>query len=707
MRRAGIGVPFALCALSAASWFAVAQDATERTEPMDSGLVEQTEQRLIQLDVSLTPKKKRSGLPIPELESGDFELVVGGKPIPVVYADRICNVTREEVVAEASIESAPEAPPPPAAPRATFIFYLDHKLLTMLGQNNSFEMLERMIPELVADGDRGMVISSGHRVVQSELSDDPQDLLATLDRIRKNPAQWGEYSYAQTEEERYADIARQPSDLLARSAARAFQLEEMRITTNRLRRLGASLGGLSEIDPPKALFYFSDMTRRKPGEHFIRRFTASTWEPDGQFSEGGALNNTFAFDDVLAEANAQGVRLYTVQAQGLSMLPSRAGASGSSATGLARWRDAEDTMVGLGVETGGRMFWGGPDSTSMNRLFKRVEQDLGCFYLLSFYPGDLRMDSPLPVLLRLNEDSERARAVAESFDFRTRGQLVIQSERKREQSLILAAHVSSGAVDSNPGRGVAIPLSFQDGKFDALVQFAVRGVDLPGNVSEGCVWDLGMMHVFDPNIAGRVSGRVEAEEAASPIVLETMWRFSPGQNEIISVGREHKLGQLATVQLDLDWPDPNKSKVSLSRIAVVQQVEGVFLRKDGKKEELRRRGSLGVGAGTVDVDRPAYLIELACRGPRMKKDIWIQRRLVGESSAEFELLKWGFDGERCIQIRDRVQERQMSWGEFTYEVRVYDNPELEGEPLAAHERQFTALEQDGVEQAAIEGLPAS
>ena len=100
------------------------------------------------------------------------------------------------------------------------------------------------------------------------------------------------------------------------------------------------------------------------------------------------------------------------------------------------------------------------------------------------------MDSPLPVLVRLNADSERARAADASFNYRTRGQLVIQSERKREQSLILAAHVSSGAVDANPGRGVAIPLSFEDGKFGALVQFAVRGADLPGDVSEGCggIW---------------------------------------------------------------------------------------------------------------------------------------------------------------------------------------------------------------------------
>ncbi|MBW2465306.1 MAG: hypothetical protein JRH11_26900, partial [Deltaproteobacteria bacterium] len=363
---------FVLCVLPAGLWLAVAQDATERTPPRDSGLVEQTEERLIQLDVSFTPKKKRAGLPIPELEPEDFELVVGGRPIPLVHADRICNVTRREVVvAEPPPGSRPEVAP--SGPGATFIFYLDHKLLTMLGQNNSFEMLERLIPELVAGGDRGMLISSGHRVVQSELSDDPELLLATLDQVRRDPDQWGEYAYAQTEEARYAEIAGQSSDMLARQTARAFQLEEMRITTNRLRRLAASLGGLSQIDPPKALFYFSDMTRRRPGEHFLKLFTAAAGSPDGQFSANGALNNTFAFDDVLAEANAQGVRLYTVQGQGLSMIPWRqAGRPDDTSAGLTRFRDAEDTMVSFGVETGGRMFWGGPDSNSMNRLLKRV-----------------------------------------------------------------------------------------------------------------------------------------------------------------------------------------------------------------------------------------------------------------------------------------------------------------------------------------------
>jgi VWFA-related protein len=688
----------------------IAQVEDREQEPIESGVVEYAERRLIQLDVSFTPKKKAADEPFPELSPEDFDLVINGRPIRIEYADRICHVTREETVVpvkpiEPSVPAVPAPAVPPRRP-STFIFYFEHTLLTMMGQNIALEMAERLIPELMVDGNRGMVVSSGSKVIQSEFTEDPGDLLGLIADVRKDTAQWSEYLYAQTEMQRYEEIRTQPSAELERFAARAHQLEEMRITSNRLRRLSALIGGLAEVDPPKAVFYFADMTRRNPGQHFIRLYTAGTGDPFGGYSEGTGLHHSFAFDDVLAEANAQGVRLYTIQAQGMQTIPwQSSGRPNDTSLGLTRMRDAEDTMTSFAAETGGEMFFGGVDASTMGKVLRKIKQDFSCFYLLSFYPTDLPEDSPLRVLLRLGNESEAARAADERFVFRTRGQLVVQSERKREQSLLLAAHVASATVDADPGRSAAIPLSFSKGHYEALVQFVVRGPDLPGGVVDDCVWDLGITHVFGTEVEGAVSGRVAAGDPAVPVVLETMWRFRPGRSEIVSVGHEQRLGQLATGQADLEWPDPNKSKVTISPIAVVQQVDAVFLRKSGKDEEVRQRGTLSVGEGLVDVDRPAYLIDLVCRGPRTKRDLWVQRRLAGETAADFELLEWAFDGERCIQVRDLVHGGQMSWGDFSYEVRVYDNPELEGDPLAERTRGFTALDAEDPGAAGPQGAP--
>lgn len=699
MNNSGNRILRGLCVLLLAAPLVVAQEENREQEPIESGLVEYAERRLIQLDVSFTPKKKAADQPFPELGPEDFELIINGRPIRIEYADRVCHVTREETAVPAEPTEPPVfAAPQPAAPArrpATFIFYFEHTLLTMMGQNIALEMAEHLIPEMVADGNRGMVVSSGSKVIQSEFTEDPDELLDLIADVRKDTGQWSEYLYAQTEQQRYDEINAQPSMELQRFAARAHQLEEMRVTSNRLRRLSALIGGLAEVDPPKAVFYFADIARRNPGQHFIGLFTAGTGDPFGAYSDGTGLHHSFAFDDVLAEANAQGVRLYTIQAQGMQTMPwQRPGRPNDTSLGLRRLRDAEDTMTSFAAETGGEMFFGGVDASTMGKVLRRVEQDLSCFYLLSFYPTDLPEDSPLRVLLRLADESEAARAADERFTFRTRGQLVVQSERRREQSLLLAAHVASATVDADPGRFAAIPLSFGKGRFDALVQFVVRGPDLPGGVVDDCVWDLGITHVFGTEVEGAVSGRVEAGDPAVPVVLETMWKFRPGRSEIVSVGHEHRLGQLATDQADIEWPDPNKSKATISPIAVVQQVDAVFLRKSGNDEETRQRGTLSVGEGLVDVDRPAYLVELVCRGPRAKNDLWVQRRLVGETSADFELLEWAFDGERCVQVRDLVHGGQMSWGDFVYEVRVYDNAALEGDPIAERTRSFTALDAD-------------
>jgi VWFA-related protein len=669
----------------------LAQQDESGQEPIETGIVERTGRRLVQLDVSFSPKEKAAAAAVLELTPEDFHLVVNAQPVRIEYADRICSVTREESFIEVPVEPAvPAQSAPIPSQRSTFIFYIEHTLLTMLGQNTALEMVERLVPELVAGGSRGMIVSSGSKVIQSEFSEDPEDLLAMIRSVRKDTKQWSEYVYAQGEVRRYDDIFNQPSSGSQQIAARAYQLEEMRITSNRLRRLAAMIGGMAEIDPPKAVFYFADMARQRPGEHFLRLFTARQDEILGSYTrDGSPLNHSFSFDQVLNEANAQGVRLYTVQAQGMQPPASGRARRANEAPNM-RIREAEDTLRGFAAETGGKMFFGGVDASTMGKILRQIDEDFGCFYLLSFYPTDLPEDRTLRVLLRLNE-TERGRAAERDFHYRTRGQLVVQSRQQREQSLLLAAHAATETVDADPGRGVVIPLGFVDGVYQALVQFVVRGSDLATRLASDCMWDLGMTHVLGPDVKGRVAGRVTVEDPSAPVVLETLWTFEPGVSEIVSVGREHRLGQLATAHIDLEWPDPNQARATVSPIALVQQHEGVFMRKNGKGEDVRYRGTLGVGPGLVNIDQPAYLIELVCRGKRAKQDFWIQRRLAGETAADFELLKWTFDGERCIQVRDLVREGQMDWGDFSYTVAVYDNEGLEGNPIATGRRDFTAL----------------
>ena len=80
----------------------------------------------------------------------------------------------------------------------------------------------------------------------------------------------------------------------------------------------------------------------------------------------------------------------------------------------------------------------------------------------------------------------------------------------------------------------------------------------------------------------------------------------------------------------------------------------------------------------------------------------VERRLVGETTAEFEPNELDLGEDRCVQIRDLVFERTMTEGAFSYQVRV-----LRGdEELASGQLDFHAIAGDAAVDPGA-ALPAS
>jgi hypothetical protein len=268
----------------------------------------------------------------------------------------------------------------------------------------------------------------------------------------------------------------------------------------------------------------------------------------------------------------------------------------------------------------------------------------------------------------------------------------VQSERKRKEAILLAAHTTPDSIDSEGGYSVLIPLGFADDEYHVLAQFAVNNPVLPEEISASTSWDLGMSLVLKDKVRAHVAKRLEVGTPGIPVVLEAAWSFPPGPGEIVSVGFEHRFGQLASVDIETDWPDPDRLTAFITPIVVVQPAEGVFLRVESADEELQRtEGTLAIGDDAAQLDRPIYFVGLVCRGKR-SRDLWIDRQLVGNVAVDFGLQIWsGADAERCVQIRDLIRPGQVGWGDFEYVVRVYDNESMEGEPLAERVREFTGL----------------
>ena len=160
----------------------------------------------------------------------------------------------------------------------------------------------------------------------------------------------------------------------------------------------AALAHMEGYAPPKAIIYFADTMRANAGDFYIGLVQSS--ESVGRLSgsqPGGAVtlskgNYVSEFQQSIDLATEKGVRLYTVQGRGLTPAVD-ARTQGGSARAIdpgasrARFKDAENALVGFARETGGKSFLGAADAT---QIASRILDDLSCLFVLSFHALDLK-----------------------------------------------------------------------------------------------------------------------------------------------------------------------------------------------------------------------------------------------------------------------------------------------------------------------------
>jgi VWFA-related protein len=642
--------------------------AVPQETPRDIDLIEETGRRLAQLDVSVSGPDEA----IADLTAEDFELIVGGNFIESFIVDRACSV-EQTVLSEAAAEpdgtTAPamaQAPAVPVGPRPTYLLYFDQHHLTMSGRQNALDTARTIVDKIVRDGARAMIVSAGKSIETIEPFTDDRNLIQdALDRLEADTNQWD--IYPAQEDSRIEEVMRElQSDGNVDAAiikARQYQREERYRTDKALRLLEMTIGRLTDLDPPKAVLYFADTMRKNAGEHYVSLFSRKGADPDWRLarmeSDGFVANN--AFDRVVESAAANEVRVYTVQATGMlaqSMTTSRgrSAAQTQPSSNNRRRVDTQDSLVGLARESGGQAFLHG---ASGKKIATRIQEDLSCLYLISFDVSGLPEDKPMAVTVR----STRAKVKVSA-----RGQILLASESRQKTTRLLAAFTGIGGdVDDLELQGVVIPTGYDKGKYTALVQIRAPALPLPR-----AAWEIGASLVSNGKVRDDISGRIEVDRPAVPVIFETEMSFKPGPYQLVVVGHEQTTDQIARMQIEGDWPDPDQNEVTLGPLTLLQPSDGAFLR-DGK---FRRSGSLGrASTEHIEPGLPAAVVGLVCREDSKqarKAGLVVERRLVGESEAPFVDLRLSNNGIRCVQVRDIIRANTMTEGNFTYEVRVVD-----------------------------------
>jgi VWFA-related protein len=667
-------------------------DVDAEEQPRRTDLVETTERRLVQLDVTVEGKREA----ITDLAYEDFDLHVAGRAIDSFIVDNLCKLLDEEagadVEAEQQVLVTPETPAAAAAPRArtSFLFYFDQHHLTMPGRQRALDLTRQLIPKLITNGNLGMIVSAGKQLESfAGLTDDQEVLQESIDRLEQDNTQWDPWVAAEESRvQEIVEILNDPADSATRalSTARLYQREEIWRTEKALHLFSMVLGRMTELNPPKAVVYFADTMRSNAGVHYLSFFSRRVEGSEASTQDLGTFGAAHAFERVVEEATAMGIRLFTIQAQGLVAPSAGFSVSSPGAAGGAhplansqRIKHAQDSLVGLALESGGRAFLNGVRAT---RIASQIQEDLSCVYLLNFDASHLRENGSYRVVVRSNRPGVK---------IKVRGRITMQSESRRLTSRLLAAFATPEGRNSDTSvSGFVIPTGFEKGHYSALVQLVVPASPLPTTS-----WDIGLSLISRGEVAADVSGHVSLAGPGIPVVLESEMRFRPGAFRLVGVAHETTGNSISTGEIETVWPDPNDAEVTLGPVVVMQPAEAAILRDDA----LRRSGAVAIGEDQhARTDRPTALIGIVCRAKFRKGLLQVERKLSGDSGsfAPFGPMELDLGDDRCVQIRDFIPAGSMSTGLFRYEVRVLDNDQ----ELAAAVRTFSASSGEDELQAA-------
>lgn len=658
-------------------------ETTQQTEepvpnpkPRPTAILERTSSRLVQIDVSVTGSAEA----IVGLTRSDFDILVQGRPIDSFTVDPICDVDEYLMASKKKKPNRRPAEPTsaelavPARPKrapATYLLYFDQHHLTMAGRQGSIDAAREILPDLLANGDRGMIISAGKTLeTVVPLTDKLPALLAGLDSLENDNQQWDPYPYQELHRvmelmDLLQDISGQER---AMARAREYQQEEQWLSEKALRLFEFNLTRLTDLPHPKAVIYFADTMRANPGEHYLSFFASAnrkarlddaSLEGIKQTMDTSAFGARNPFDRLLKEAAAHGIRVYTIEGQGLTSPDVMAGVGRSDVTpgNLTRTRrlvDAQNSLVSMAHETGGEAYLNGIRG---RKIALDIRADISCMYLLSFDAGNLAQDRPLPIVVHINRPGVKPHH---------RGQIVVQSVEARKTAELLAAFASPETSRASKSiRGSLIPIGFEGGRYVVLVQLAI-----PPSLLGGAVWDVGTSLVARDEVRADDSARVSISGAGVPLIFETQFRFKPGPFEIISVAHESTGDETMTGRLQGDWPAPDRDQVTIPAVSVLQPGAGLFLREG----ETRSGGSLVRNRYELaHSNLPTAIIGLACGGKKVKGPLTLSRFIVGEDRVPFPEMTLDFSEDRCIQFRDFIPASTLTEGKFDYRVQVLDS----------------------------------
>ena len=361
--------------------------STARAEE-SSVFVDRVDVNIVGVEVFVTDKR---GKHVQGLTVDDFEIFEDGQPVPIANFYKVARqppsqeaATPRETVASGETQSAPVAPPETLPPeqRLHLLVYLDNFNIRPGNRERVLSSLDGFLEGRTVAGDRVMLVTydRGIEALQT-FTDDPRLITSGLEKIRQTRANGlTEDLRRRVAAKKIADALRDPRTAGSAQAFLNSYIDETRANLlHSTKAIKSVLRSLAGVPGRKALLYVSDGLPQRPGEQLAEQFFGG---------QSVRMNETTLFKEVIQEANAQQVTLYTLDARGSVGSFSTAEYTDDAAGGInrvaldaARTINYQGALMDMSIPTGGTAFL---NTYNFDAVMDTMAKDFDVFYSLGY-----------------------------------------------------------------------------------------------------------------------------------------------------------------------------------------------------------------------------------------------------------------------------------------------------------------------------------
>jgi VWFA-related protein len=369
----------------------------------DEPFVEIVNVGVVNVDVYVTDKK---GNPVTNLSKNDFQLLENDRPVEITnfYAVTGGKPVTPPAPAEtaAPTPAAPGLVPPlppaelekiqtPEEQRLRLIVYIDNYNLRPFNRNRVMRELRAFIGEKLGKDDQLMLATYDRELhIRHTFTSDPSLIAAGMLDLEKISAQG---VHADSDRR---DVLQRISDAQsvteAEAAAHSYAestFNDLSFSLDALKKLTDALAGMPGR---KAVVYVSDGLQMIAGQDIFYAVQAKFGEQTTSMTSTLEYNVARRLDELTAQANANRITFYTIDAAGLRSYDSTSAENqgpGSSSPGVSQLVDSvrisnlQSTLQTLAEKTGGVAIL---NTNVVTPRLERVARDFNTYYSLGYTP---------------------------------------------------------------------------------------------------------------------------------------------------------------------------------------------------------------------------------------------------------------------------------------------------------------------------------